>query len=44
MGQWLSWIKSNEKEILSILDQLAKKAVEVSNILVDIFTNFEKKR
>ncbi len=42
MGQWLSWVKSNEKEILKILDDLAKKAVETSNTLVDLFSNFEK--
>lgn len=42
MGQWLSWVKSNEKEILRILDELAKKAVETSQALVDLFTNFEK--
>jgi len=39
MGQWLSWIKSNEKEILSILDNLAKKAVESSEELVSLFSN-----
>ena len=30
MGQWLSWIKSNEKALLKILDNLAKKAVCVA--------------
>ena len=39
MGQWLSWIKSNEKEILTILDNLAKKCVEVSDELVNLFTD-----
>jgi len=39
MGQWLSWIKSNEKEILSILDNLAKKAVESSEELVALFSD-----
>jgi uncharacterized protein len=34
MGQWLSWIKSNEKELLTILDNLSKKAVETSEALV----------
>ncbi|MBI2006958.1 MAG: DUF47 domain-containing protein [Nitrosopumilales archaeon] len=42
MGQWLSWIKSNEKEILSILDELAKKAVETSAALIELFSNIEK--
>jgi len=42
MVQWLSWIKSNEKEILSILDNLAKKAVESSEELVVLFSNISK--
>lgn len=42
MGQWLSWIKSNEKEILSILDDLAKKAVETSSELIELFSHIEK--
>lgn len=42
MGQWLSWVKSNEKEILTILDNLAKKAVATSEALVNLFSNFEK--
>jgi len=37
MGQWLSWIKSNEKELLTILDNLAKKAVETSEAVVILF-------
>ncbi len=41
MGQWLSWIKSNEKEILAILDNLAQKAVETSGELVKLFNDFE---
>jgi len=41
MIQWLSWVKSNEKEILSILDNLAKKAVETSEELVVLFSNVE---
>ena len=42
MVQWLSWVKSNEKIILGILDDLAKKAVETSEVLVELFLNFEK--
>ena len=45
MGQWLSWIKSNEKELLKILDDLAKKAVETSEAVVLLFddlTNTEQ--
>jgi predicted phosphate transport protein (TIGR00153 family) len=39
MGQWLSWIKSNEKELLTILDNLAKKAVETSEEIVVLFSD-----
>ena len=42
MVQWLSWVKSNEKIILGILDDLAEKAVETSRVLVELFSNFEK--
>lgn len=41
MGQWLSWVKSNEKEILAILDNLAKKAVETSEELVELLSHIE---
>ena len=41
MGQWLSWVKSNEKEILTILDNLAIKAKEASEELVQLFTHIE---
>ena len=37
MVQWLSWLKSNEKELLTILDNLAKKAVETSEAVVVLF-------
>ena len=33
MGQWLSWVKSNENEILGILENLGKKAVETAEAL-----------
>ncbi|MGI9567662.1 MAG: DUF47 domain-containing protein [Nitrosopumilus sp.] len=39
MGQWLSWVKSNEKELLTILDNLAKKAVETSEAIVVLFSD-----
>jgi predicted phosphate transport protein (TIGR00153 family) len=45
MGLWLSWVKSNEKQLLTILDNLAKKAVETSEallILLDDLGNLEK--
>lgn len=41
MGQWLSWVKSNEKEILGILDDLAKKAVETSEAVVVLFSDLK---
>jgi predicted phosphate transport protein (TIGR00153 family) len=41
MGQWLSWIKSNEKELLKILDDLAKKAVETSEAVVVLFDDLD---
>lgn len=41
MGQWLSWVKSNEKEILSILDKLAQKSVEVSEELINLFSDMK---
>ena len=37
MVQWLSWLKSNEKELLKILDDLSKKAVETSEAVVVLF-------
>ena len=36
MVQWLSWVKSNEKEILTILDNLAIKAKETAEQLVNL--------
>jgi len=39
MGQWLSWLKSNEKQLLGILDSLAKKAVETSESLVVLLSD-----
>ncbi len=42
MAQWLSWVKSNEKELLATLDNLAKKAVETSETLVGLIQNFDK--
>jgi len=42
MGQWLSWVKSNEKEILTILDNLALKAKETSEQLVGMLSDMEK--
>ena len=42
MPQWLSWIKSNDKEILAILNDLAGKAEASAKLLVDLFANFDK--
>ena len=39
MVQWLSWLKSNEKQLLTILDNLAKKAVETSEAVVVLFSD-----
>ncbi len=41
MGQWLSWVKSNEKKLLTILDDLAKKAVETSEELVILLSDLK---
>lgn len=41
MGQWMSWVKSNDKEILETLDKLAKKSVEVSEGLVTLFEDIK---
>ena len=46
MGQWFSWVKSNEKELLVILENLAKKAVEASDAVLELMddpTNKDKK-
>ena len=45
MGQWFSWVKSNEKELLVILDGLAKKSVDASQAVYELLqdpTNVEK--
>lgn len=45
MGQFFSWVKSNEKELLVILENLAKKAVEASNAVLELMddpTNKDK--
>jgi predicted phosphate transport protein (TIGR00153 family) len=42
MGQWLSWVRSNDKEILTILDNLAIKAKETAEELVLLFSNIEQ--
>jgi hypothetical protein len=41
MGQFFSWVKSNEKEILVTLDDLAKKAVEISEALVVMLSDLK---
>ncbi|MEO9278013.1 MAG: DUF47 family protein [Nitrososphaera sp.] len=42
MTQWMSWIKSNEKEILSILNDLACKAEEAASLLTELLDDFSK--
>jgi len=39
MGNLFSWIKYNDKEILGIIDNLAKKAVETAEALVVLFSD-----
>ncbi len=39
----MSWIKSNEKQLLTILDDLAKKAVETSEALVVLLSDLNNK-
>ena len=41
MGQFFSWVKSNEKQILVTLDDLAKKAVEISEELVTMLSDLK---
>ena len=42
MVQFFSWVKSNEKQILVTLDELAKKAVEVSEAVVVMLSDLSK--
>ena len=42
MGQFFSWVKSNEKQILVTLDNLAKKGVEVSEAVVVMLSDLSK--
>ncbi len=39
MANMFSWVRSNDKEILSILNNLAKKAVETAEALVVLFSD-----
>jgi len=41
MVQFFSWVKSNEKQILVTLDNLAKKAVEVSEAVVVMLSDLK---
>jgi len=41
MGQFFSWVKSNEKQILVTLDDLAKKAVQISEELVIMLSDLK---
>ena len=41
MGQFFSWVKSNEKQILVTLDDLATKAVQISEELVIMLTDLK---
>ena len=39
MGNMFSWIKSSDKELLAIFDNLAKKAVETAEAIVILFSD-----
>jgi len=39
MGNMFSWMKSNDKQLLAIFDDLAKKAVETADALVVLFSD-----
>ena len=39
MGYMFSWMKSNDKQLLKIFDNLAKKAVETAEALVILFAD-----
>jgi len=39
MGNVFSWMKSNDKQLLAIFDDLAKKAVETAEALVVLFSD-----
>jgi len=39
MGNMFSWMKSNDKQLLAIFDDLAKKAVETAEALVVLFSD-----
>ena len=41
MGQFFSWVKSNERQILVTLDDLAKKAVQISEELVVMLSDLK---
>ena len=41
MGQFFSWVESNEKKILVTLDDLAKKAVQISEELVIMLSDLK---
>ena len=41
MGQFFSWVKSNEKKILVTLDDLAKKSVQISEELVIMLSDLK---
>jgi len=41
MGQLFSWVKSNERQILVILDNLAKIGVEVSEAVVVMLSDLD---
>ena len=42
--KWLSWVRSNEKEILTKLNDLAKQSVTVSDLAVLVLENINESK
>jgi predicted phosphate transport protein (TIGR00153 family) len=40
-GGWLSWVRANDKEIMSLLDEQVKILVKASSILGEIITDYK---
>jgi uncharacterized protein len=41
-GGFLSWIRSNDKEIIDALEQQGANVLKAANVLVDLISNFDK--
>ncbi len=40
-GGFLSWIRSNDKEIIDALEQQGANVLKAANVLVDLLSNFD---